>query len=118
MEKGNRLPLPSGTVSQRAPQLAGRWFVAVLYATVIAIAAGTGYFIGSFRPEGLDPRLFGVVPFPPTPLGMAAYGAITLAVVLGVFIGGVVLVSRRYVDEDGEGEAVGARGQDDGDVES
>jgi hypothetical protein len=88
-------------------ELSGRWFVVVLYVTVVAIAAGTGYFLGLFQPVGLDPRLFGVVQFPPTPLGMAAYGAITLATVLGVFFGGVAAVSRYYVDEGRDGAGAG-----------
>lgn len=81
---------------------------------VVAIAAGTGYFLGALQPKGLDPQLFGVVQFPPTPLGMAAYGAITLAVVLGVFFGGVVVVSRYYVDEGSDGARAGTEPPDAG----
>lgn len=117
MQKRNRPRAPSAAVSRdesgsgvgvegeaegdrrRARELPGTWYVAVLYVTVIAIAAGTGYFLGVFQPAGLDPRLFGVIQLPPTPLGMAAYGAITLAVVLGLFFGGVAAVSRYYVDD-------------------
>lgn len=98
-------------MSENVRELGGRWFVLILYGTVVAIAGGIGYLLGSFNPKGLDPELFGVIQFPPTPVGMAAYGSITLAVVLGVFIGGVVLVSRRYVDDEGEG--AGPDGQSD-----
>ena len=97
-------------MSENTRELGGRWFVIILYGVVVAIAGGLGYLIGSFTPKGLDPELFGVFQFPPTPLGMAAYGAITLAVILGVFIGGVVLVSRWYIDDeeggtDGQGQS-------------
>ena len=86
--------------SQHTRELRGPWFVLVLYVTVVSIAGGTGYILGSFHPKGLDPQLFGFITFPPTPLGMAAYGAVTLAVILGLFLGAVVLVSRRYVDDE------------------
>lgn len=90
-------------MSENVRELGGQWFVLILYATVVSIAGGIGYLLGVFNPKGLDPELFGFIQMPPTPVGMAAYGAITLAVILGVFIGGVILVSRRYVDNDGTG---------------
>ncbi|GGC61502.1 hypothetical protein GCM10007209_24490 [Haloferax sulfurifontis] len=39
------------------------------------------------------------MPFPPTPLGFAAYGALTIALVLGVPLGLVVYVSAGLDDD-------------------
>lgn len=80
------------------PARSGRKLVLSLYAIVVAIAGFTGLVLGYIRPRDLDPQLFGFIALPPTPLGMAAYGAITLAVVLGVVIALVMFVSRRYVE--------------------
>jgi hypothetical protein len=78
--------------------LSGRQLVATLYLIVVGIAAFTGLVLGVIAPRDLDPQLFGFIAMPPTPLGMAAYGGITLAVVLGVMLVGVVVVSGRYVE--------------------
>lgn len=83
---------PGGTAMVR--QLGGRRLVATLYVVVVAIAGVMGFVIGSISPRGLDPEFLGVVDFPPTPLGMAAYGALTLAVLLGVLLLVVMYVTR------------------------
>jgi len=80
------------------PGRSGHRVVLLLYAVVVAVAGFTGLVLGYIGPRDLDPQLFGFIPMPPTPLGMAAYGAITLAVVLGVVIALVVFVSERYVE--------------------
>jgi hypothetical protein len=98
-------------VSENARELRGRWFVLILYGAVVSITAGLGYLLGIFNDGEVDPELFGFIQLPPTPLGMAAYGGITLAVILGVFIGGVVFVSRRYIDADDESERTDRGGQ-------
>ncbi len=70
----------------------------ILYAIVVAVAGGLGYILPIVRPGPWDPRLFGVVPLPGTSLGVAAYGAITLATILGVLIVAIVFVSERYAE--------------------
>lgn len=85
-------------VEEPAVGLSGRRLVATLYAIVVAIATFTGFVLGVIGPRDLDPVLFGFIDMPPTPLGMAAYGGITLATVLGVLLVGVMYVSNRYVD--------------------
>jgi len=78
----------------------GTRVILIIYAVVVAIATGTGYIIGAIAPAGLRPPSFlGVVEFPPTPVGMAAYGGLTLALLLGVLLAGVMYVSREYVAE-------------------
>lgn len=80
------------------PGRSGRRVILLLYVVVVAIAGFTGFVLGVIGPRDLDPQLFGFIAMPPTPLGMAAYGAITLATVLGVVLVLVVFVSERYVE--------------------
>lgn len=47
------------------------------------------------------PRLLFVVPLPPTAVGFAVYGAVSIALVLGVPLAGVVYVSRRVESVEG-----------------
>jgi hypothetical protein len=85
-------------VGEPEVDLSGRRLVLTLYVIVVAIATFTGFVLGVIGPRELDPELFGFIQFPPTPLGMAAYGGITLAVVLGVLLLGVIYVSDRYME--------------------
>lgn len=85
-------------VEEPTVDLSGRRLVVYLYVIVVAIATFTGFVLGVIGPRDLDPQLFGFIAMPPTPLGMAAYGGLTLATVLGVLLVGVVYVSDRYVD--------------------
>lgn len=77
--------------------------ILLIYVVVVAIATGTGFIIGAIGPVGLRPPAFlGVLEFPPTPLGMAAYGGMTLALLLGVLLLGVMYVSRNYVEPESD----------------
>ena len=85
----------------------GKRFVLLVYASLVAVTGVFGYIIGLARPENLDPRLLGVVSLPPTPAGVAVYGMVTVALVLGVLLLGVNYVSKRYdtaAVEDGDPE--------------
>ncbi|MFB6142357.1 MAG: cox cluster protein [Halorientalis sp.] len=70
--------------------------VLAVYLVIVAIAGVMGYTLGSASPEDLDPELFGVVQLPPTPLGVALYGVVTVAVGLGLFLALVAYVARHY----------------------
>ncbi len=74
----------------------GKRFVILIYVFLVAITGVFGYIIGLARPENLDPRLLGVISLPPTPAGVALYGMVTVALVLGVLLLGVNYVSERY----------------------
>ena len=81
------------------PGLAGPRLVGGLYAVLVLVTATAGFLIATFV-DGLEPpRFLFLVPFPATPLGFAAYGGLTLAIVLGIPLALVVLVSRRIDDE-------------------
>lgn len=85
-------------MSHDAPELGGQQFVTILYIGVVTLAAVAGYTIGSFGIKNVDPELFGVIQLPPTPVGMAAFGAITIATLLGAVLLLVVYVSNRYAE--------------------
>jgi len=76
----------------------GNRVVLFVFGSVILIAGVMGLILGSIRPDDLDPELFGLIQLPPTPIGVALFGMITVGVGLGAFIAGVVYVSRRYDD--------------------
>ena len=93
----------SGTTAS-APESAerdGRRFVLQLYAALVGVAATAGYLTGAFV-DGLEaPRFLFVIPFPATPVGFAAYGGLTVALVLGIPLALVVYVSGTIDDVDG-----------------
>jgi hypothetical protein len=74
----------------------GKRFVILIYVALVAVTGVFGYIIGLARPEDLDPRLLGVISLPPTPAGVALYGMLTVALVLGVLLLAVNYVSQRY----------------------
>jgi|GEM_PF-720771 len=83
------------TAVPEATKVAGNRVILTIYAALVGLAGLFGFLIGIFL-EDLEPvAMFGVIPVPPTPVGLAVYGAITIAVVLGVFLGLVMVVSRR-----------------------
>jgi hypothetical protein len=86
------------TRTRRGPQ-----FVLGLYVLLVAFAGVAGVLFSTVveRPE--PPVLFFFLPLPPTALGFAVYGAVTVAVVLGVPLAGVVYASRTIDGETGAG---------------
>jgi hypothetical protein len=73
----------------------GSRVVVGIYLAIVTIAGVMGFVLGSAKPEGLDPDLFFVIQLPPTPLGVAIYGMVTVGVGLGAFLLAVAYVSRR-----------------------
>lgn len=76
----------------------GPRFVLVLYVLLVGVGGVGGALVPVFVDGLSSPALFGLFPMPITPPGFAAYGAITVAVVLGVPLLLVVFVSRRVED--------------------
>ncbi|WP_135829123.1 DUF7520 family protein [Halorussus halobius] len=73
----------------------GRSFVFVLYGVVVAITGVLGAVLGAFGPDDLTSvALLGVVELRPTPLGLAAYGVVTVGLALGVPLVLVAYASR------------------------
>jgi len=79
--------------------IGGRRVIGTLYIVVVAVAGFMGAAIGSVGLRDLTSvSFFGLVTFRPTPVGLAAFGVTTVGITLGVVLGFVVFVSRRYPD--------------------
>lgn len=88
----------------RSSGIGGRRFVLVLYGLLVAFAGGAGVAFATVVENPEPPALFFLLTLPPTPLGFAVYGALTVGVVLGVPLALVTLVSARAVDDPGRPE--------------
>jgi hypothetical protein len=83
----------------------GKRFVVALYLALVAVSGVMGALFTVAVSEPSPPALFFLFELPPTTLGFALYGAVTIAVVLGVPLALVVAVSERVDDVDGVGRA-------------
>lgn len=88
----------------RSTGLSGHRLVLALYAVIVGVATLAGYLTGSLVDDLRAPALLFLVELPPTPLGMALYGGVTVALVLGVPLALIVYISR-----DAEGPGRGRR---------
>lgn len=72
----------------------GQRIVLTMYGILVVVAGAVGVLL-ALTVEGLRrPELFFLVELPATPLGMAVYGAVTVAAVFGVPLALVIAVSR------------------------
>ncbi|MFB6167783.1 MAG: cox cluster protein [Haloferacaceae archaeon] len=78
------------TTARRGPR-----FVLLLYAGLVSISGLLGVLFSQVVAEPQPPRLLFLFPLPPTAVGFGVYGALTIALVLGVPLAGVVYVSRQ-----------------------
>ena len=76
----------------------GRRFVLVLYVALVGVATAAGFLTGTFVSGLQQPRFLFAIPFPATPVGFAAYGGLTIALVLGVPLALVIYVSQTIDD--------------------
>lgn len=74
---------------------AGPRVVIGLYVVLVSVGGVGGSLVATFVSNLSRPELFGFLPLPATTLGFTLFGAITVAVVLGVPLSLVVTVSRR-----------------------
>ena len=77
------------------PRRPGRRIVTTVYLLIVTLAGVFGYVIGTISPNQVEPRLFFVLELPPTPLGMAIYGIVTIGVGLGLLLVLVDYVSKK-----------------------
>ncbi|GAA0467921.1 DUF7520 family protein [Halococcus morrhuae DSM 1307] len=85
----------------RQADYSGRSVVFGIYCVAIGVAGVMGFLLGMIGPDALrSVKLFFLIEMPPTPLGLAVYGMVTLATILGVLLLAVRFVSRRYGDRD------------------
>ena len=78
----------------------GRRVIFVVYAGIVTIAGLMGFIIAVIRPDNLDPRLFGFIDLPPTPVGMVIFGVVTVGLTLGILLLAVSFVANRFDDAE------------------
>ena len=78
--------------------LRGQRVVVTIYLVIVAFTGVAGYMTATVVGEINPPRFLFLVEFPPTPLGLAAFGALTIGLVLGVLLVAVTVVSDRFDD--------------------
>jgi hypothetical protein len=82
-----------------ATGMRGRRVVVGLYLGIVGFSGVAGYLTGSVVSEITPPAFLFLIEFPATPLGLAAYGALTIGLLLGVLLWLVTVVSERVDDE-------------------
>ena len=78
--------------------LRGDRLVVRLYLIIVALTGVIGYVLGWASEEIIPPELFGVIALPPTPVGVAVFGMVTIGTGLGVLLAGVVYVANNFDD--------------------
>ncbi len=78
--------------------LSGQRVVIGLYCIIVAFSGVAGYLAATVVGEINAPRFLFLVEFPATPVGLGAYGALTIGLVLGVLLVSVKVVSDRVDD--------------------
>jgi hypothetical protein len=81
-----------------ATNVGGRRLVVGLYVGIVCFTGVAGYLAAGVVSEIESPRLLFLIPLPATRLGLAAYGAITIALMLGVLLIAVTVVADRIDD--------------------
>lgn len=84
------------TTARRGPR-----FVLLLYTGLVALSGVIGVLFSLVVTDPEPPRLLFVLHLPPTPVGFAVYGALTIALVLGLPLAGVIYVSRQIDPVEG-----------------
>jgi len=86
--------------------LRGQRVVVGIYLVIVAFTGVAGYMTATVVGEVDPPRLLFLIELPPTPIGMAVFGAGTIGLVLGVLLVAVTVVSDRFDDaEPGDSES-------------
>lgn len=89
--------MPETPTRRGRADYSGRSVVLVIYLVAVGVAGVMGFLLGMIGPNALrSVRLFFLIEMPPTPLGLAVYGMVTLATILGVLLLAVRFVARRY----------------------
>lgn len=96
--KPHRFGGPTLHVSESATatrDVSGQRIVIGIYLGLVVFAGIMGLILGFIIDDLESVALLGVIPIPPTPLGLALYGSVTIALLLGVF-----LLAVQYVAPD------------------
>ena len=96
-----------------ATGVGGRQLIVGLYVGIVCFTGVAGYLAAGVVGEIQPPKFLFVIPFPATQLGLAAYGALTVALMLGVLLFAVTVVADRVDDATPGGETPATAGSDD-----
>jgi len=99
-----------------ATNVGGRRLVVGIYVGIVCFTGVAGYLAAGVVGQIEPPRLLFLIPLPATRLGLAAYGAITIALILGVLLIAVTVVADRV--DDVEPESIGTQATTDERTES
>jgi hypothetical protein len=80
--------------------LRGQRVVVGIYLVIVAFTGVAGYMTATVVGEVDPPRLLFLIELPPTPIGLAVFGAGTIGLVLGVLLVAVTVVSDRFDDAE------------------
>jgi hypothetical protein len=83
----------------------GQRIVLVMYAVLVTAAGLFGAVLPLAVEDLRPPTYLFLIELPPTSLGLAAYGALTVGTILAVPLIAVVLASRYVIDDDAVGTA-------------
>jgi hypothetical protein len=104
VERMKRLILAPPRRPDVSETFGGRSFVTGFYVFLVVFTGAIGAVLGVAGPDDLTAvKLLGLVELPPTPLGLAVYGMVTVGLALGVPLALVVFVSR-FDDAEPPGE--------------
>lgn len=67
-------------------RVSGQRIVVVIYVGLVVFSGVMGLILGVMLDDLQSVALLGVIPIPPTPLGLATYGSVTIALLLGAFL--------------------------------
>jgi hypothetical protein len=96
-----------------ATDVGGRRLIVGLYVGIVGFTGVAGYLAAGVVGEIQPPKFLFVIQFPATQLGLAAYGALTIALMLGVLLFAVTVVADRVDDATPGGETPATAGSDD-----
>lgn len=74
----------------------GQRIVLVMYGVLVSVAGGVGVLMATFVDNLRPPSLLFLIELPPTPLGMAVYGMVTVAIVFGIPLALVIWVTEKF----------------------
>lgn len=83
----------SESVTTGVKVISGQQIVIVIYVGMIVFAGIMGLILGVMIEDLQSVALLGIIPIPPTPIGFAAYGSVTIALVFGGLLFAVRTVS-------------------------
>jgi hypothetical protein len=82
-------------VSGTESRWSGRRLVVLLYVVILGITGSLGLVLGASLPVTNGPKLLFLISLPPTPLGFALFGVVTVGIALGIPLALVAYFSRR-----------------------